>query len=212
MSKILIVGAKGFAKELIETVLQNDPECEVTFYDDLSDDLPSRLFGRYPIIRNMEAVEDYFGTVDRGFALGVGSPSLRAQFYDSFVKIGGEPRTVISPFAKIGSNGNRIGDAVCVLADAIIESDNVIGRGSLIHVGAFVSHDVTVGSFCEISPRANLLGGVSIGEKCRIGTNSTILPRISVGDDAVVGAGAVVTKCVRSGELVAGVPARPLEE
>ena len=40
-----------------------------------------------------------------------------------------------------------------------------------------------------------------------IGANVTILPGVTIGDYVVVAAGAVVTKDVPSGVLVAGVPA-----
>ena len=210
MSRILIIGAKGFAKELLEAVVQRDADAQVTFFDDASNDLPELLFERYPIIRTADAAAEYFRSIDRGFALGIGNPKLRAIFFDKFVGLGGEPRKIISPFAKIGSFGNLIGDGVCILTDAIIESNNKIGRGSLIHVGALVSHDVSIGDFCEISPRANLLGEVTIGSNCSLGTGCIILPKIHLGNDVRVGAGAVVTKNVTDNGSVAGIPAKPI--
>src|SRR5688500_2775818 len=109
MSKLLIVGAKGFAKELLEAVVQGDPEAEVKFYDDVSGDLPERLFEKFEIIRTAEAAADYFEAVDRSFALGIGAPQTRERLFEKFVAIGGRPRTVISPFAKIGRFANNIG-------------------------------------------------------------------------------------------------------
>jgi acetyltransferase-like isoleucine patch superfamily enzyme len=40
-----------------------------------------------------------------------------------------------------------------------------------------------------------------------IGSNATILPGITIGENALVGAGAVVTRNVPDGAVVAGVPA-----
>lgn len=210
MSNILIIGAKGFAKELLETVSQNDPHTEVTFFDDLSGDLPTLLFDRYPILRSRSEAAEYFRTVDRDFALGVGSPELRLRFFKEFMDLGGTPRTILSTFAKIGRHANRVGRGTCILTDAIVETNNSIGEGCLIHVGALISHDVIVGDFCEVSPRANILGSVTIGSGCRIGTASTVLPHLTIGDNAVVGAGAVVTKDVGVGQTVVGIPARPI--
>lgn len=49
---------------------------------------------------------------------------------------------------------------------------------------------------------------VHIGHRSWIGAGAIILPGVTVGDDAVVGAGAVVTRDVPPGTVVAGNPAR----
>lgn len=49
---------------------------------------------------------------------------------------------------------------------------------------------------------------VRIGHRAWIGSGAILLPGVSVGDDAVVGAGAVVTRDVPPGAVVAGNPAR----
>lgn len=208
MSSLLIIGAKGFAKELMEAVLQAVPNRPLFFFDDVSDDIGDELFGKYPVIRTDEAARQLFIESDASFALGVGEPRLRRMLSNRFLELGGRPETVISPFAKIGRFDNQIGPGACILTDAIVETANQIGEGVLLHVGSFVSHDVQIGDYCEVSPRANLLGGVSVGHECRIGTNATILPRVRLGNNVVVGAGAVVTKDIEDGKTVIGMPAR----
>jgi acetyltransferase-like isoleucine patch superfamily enzyme len=53
-------------------------------------------------------------------------------------------------------------------------------------------------------------GIVVIGNRCWIGARAVILKGVRLGDGCVVAAGAVVTRSVEPGEVVAGVPARPL--
>ncbi|MCB4234487.1 hypothetical protein LDL59_03555 [Kaistella anthropi] len=44
---MLIIGAKGFAKEVLEILHQNGHTNNLCFYDDVNDDLPERLFGQF---------------------------------------------------------------------------------------------------------------------------------------------------------------------
>jgi acetyltransferase-like isoleucine patch superfamily enzyme len=54
-------------------------------------------------------------------------------------------------------------------------------------------------------------GTVVIGNRCWIGAKAVILKDAKLGDGCVVAAGAVVTCSVEAGQVVAGVPARPLD-
>jgi acetyltransferase-like isoleucine patch superfamily enzyme len=52
---------------------------------------------------------------------------------------------------------------------------------------------------------------IKIGKNCWIGANAVILPGVELGDHVIVGAGAIVTKSFPSGVIIAGNPARILE-
>jgi len=105
----------------------------------------------------------------------------------------------------------------------------VIGSGT--YVNRFTMFDASesievgcnclIGPFCYITDHDHgtqlagcmaeqaLVGSpVRIGSDVWIGTGAIILKGVTIGDGAVIGAGAVVTHPVRSGEKVAGVPAR----
>jgi acetyltransferase-like isoleucine patch superfamily enzyme len=49
---------------------------------------------------------------------------------------------------------------------------------------------------------------VVIGDRVWLGTRAVVLKGVTIGDGAVVAAGAVVTRDVPAGAVVAGVPAR----
>ncbi len=60
--------------------------------------------------------------------------------------------------------------------------------------------------------RCNESSPVRIGDHVWIGSNATILKGVSIGDDAVIGASSVVTRDVPDGSVVAGNPARTIQE
>ena len=209
---MLIIGAKGFAGELLEIVCQNNPDEQVAFYDDINADLPEAIFDKYEIIKNLKDAEKYLVSGDGKFALGTGNPLTRYKLAAKFRSIGGELISVISPFARIGRFANFVGTGSNILTGAIIESNNRIGSANLIHVNVLISHDVITGDFCEISPSVNLLGGVVVGNFCSIGTGATVLPKLKLGDNVIVGAGAVVTKNIPDNSMVCGVPAKVIKK
>lgn len=202
---MIIVGAQGFAKELL-VLLEDNRVAEFAFFDDVSIDSTGCIFEHYQVLRSTELCCEYFRG-DNRFMLGIGDPQVRFQLYKQFKDFGGSLIGISSIHATIGAY-NAIDSTCTIMPGVLIENDNRIGKAVLLHVGTFVSHDVVVGEFSEISPYAKLLGRCEIGSFCSIGTGAIILPKVKVGSHAVVGAGAVVTKDVENGTTVVGIPAK----
>ena len=205
---MVIVGAKGFAKEVLEILFQKKALQNLYFFDNLAPAPPDKLFGEFPVLRNMEAVKDVFlKTGDYTFTLGLGNPSLRYKLNKLFSEAGGIPTSTISPTVEIGSFGNSIGTGCNILSGTIITNHVTIGTCCLINPHCSISHDSVVGDFVEMSPGVRVTGGCTVGSFSVLGTNSSILPQVKLGVNVVVGAGAVVTKDVPDNSLVVGVPA-----
>ena len=49
---MLVIGAKGLAKELLEVLLQNKELDNLVFYDDLNSEAPEHLYGRFPVLKS----------------------------------------------------------------------------------------------------------------------------------------------------------------
>lgn len=205
---MVIIGAKGFAKELLEVCHLLGRTENLVFFDNVSTDLPSNLFGQFPILRTETEVKNYFDKNDNLFALGLGNPFLRKQLSTLIESWGGELTSIISPKAKIGCYNIDIGQGATILCQASITTSIKIGKGLLMYTNSIITHDCYVGDFAELSPGATLLGKVTIGNMVHVGANATILPNVSIGDDAVIGAGAVVTKDVPAQVSAVGIPAK----
>lgn len=204
---MIIIGAKGFAKEVFEILLQQNQSNALYFYDDISDDLPRKLYDKYLIISKIEEVIKIFETVDNKFALGIGNPILRRKLYDKFTGIGGKVQSTISSYSDIASSNVEIGEGSNVLSGSVFSNGSSVGKSCIVYYNTVITHDCKVGDFVEISPSVTLLGNCIVGSYTQIGANATVLPKINIGENVIVGAGAVVTKDVPDNCLVVGVPA-----
>lgn len=204
---MLIIGAKGFAKEVLEVCYQLQQVDDLAFFDDVNADAPDFLYDQFPILKSIEAVALYFKTVDVAFTIGIGNPILRKKLVRQFEAIGGVYTSTISPLAHVGHFGNTIGIGCNIMTGTVITNDVSIGSGVLINLNCTVGHDSFIGDFVEMSPGVNVSGNCTIGAYSNIGTNATILPKITIGENVIVGAGSVVTKNVPANCLVVGVPA-----
>ena len=57
---MLIIGAKGFAKEVLEIFNQLGETKNIAFYDDVSPDIGDYMFDVFPILKDEEAVKYFF--------------------------------------------------------------------------------------------------------------------------------------------------------
>jgi len=187
-SRVVILGSSGLAKEIYSVICSlNGEKFQIDFYD---------------------ASQEYLLSADDLAYLGMGSPLIRADCFESNRASCKFPK-LIHPNSSIGMNVT-IGSGSFIQSGVAITTHVEIGDGCLINLNSTLGHDVVLGNFSVVNPGATVSGNVTIGKSVLIGANATILENISIGDGARVGAGAVVTRNVSEGETVIGIPARPM--
>ena len=153
---------------------------------------------------------------------------------DAFVRIAPDVKlgqnTRVFCFANL--YGCTVGDDTRIGAFVEVQKNAFIGNRCKISSHTFICEGVTIEDECFIGhgvmftndkfPRATAEGGglqteadwkVVPTRVCRgasIGSGAVILCGLTIGEKAMIGAGAVVTKDVPPGAVVAGVPARVL--
>jgi sugar O-acyltransferase (sialic acid O-acetyltransferase NeuD family) len=198
---MVIAGAGGHGLEILALLRSNNSiTSEIVFFDE--NPAKESPYESVSIIHSLEEAKEVIQK-NPLFALGVGNPEIRERLDQLLSKIGGALFPVFASNAIIQSK-TELAD---VMSFGFIGPKVFLGRGVLVNTRANIHHDCEVGDYSEIGPGSVILGGVKIGRKCRIGAGAVLLPGIEIEDNSVVGAGAVVTKNVKEGQVVAGVPA-----
>jgi len=121
---------------------------------------------------------------------------------------------------------NNIGNSVSIGSGSDIEYEIKIEDQVRIHSQAFIPEYSILRKGCWIGPNVVLtnarypgsegvkarLNGPELKENVKVGANSTILPAITVEKNSLIGAGSVVTKDVAEKIIVAGNPAKKIND
>jgi sugar O-acyltransferase (sialic acid O-acetyltransferase NeuD family) len=204
---MLIVGAKGFAKEVLQVLHDTNDIIDLVFYDDVNHDAPDLLYGQFPVLKTLESAKYYFENKDVRFTLGLGNSYLREKLDKKFSELGGELTSLISHSALVGDYCVEFDFGVQIMPGTVVTNDVIIKRGALINLNCTIGHDSTIGMYTELSPGVHISGNCNVGDFVVIGTNATVLPKLTIGNNVIIAAGAVVTKDVPDNCMVAGVPA-----
>lgn len=208
---MIIVGAKGFAKEILQIISidMKLPDENIAFFDDVSDDLPLKLYDRFKILKSDDEVKTYLSeSKDKSFVLGLGQPKYRESLYNKFISLGAIPISVYSKNCEIGDFDVKIDKATSIMSGVIITNSIKIGKGCLININTTIGHDCVLGDYVEISPNVNVSGRCVIGKGTSIGTSAVIIPNIVIGENVIIGAGTVVIKNIPDNCTVVGVPGK----
>lgn len=141
---------------------------------------------------------------------------LRAEWHRKSLGRLGRDAVFLPHITIVNPQDVEIGDAVAInyytiivaFAKITIGNDVLIGPRVLIHSGNHRFADPTV----RIRQQGHDQAPIDIGNDAWIGAHAVILSGVRIGHGAVVAAGAVVTKDVEPYTVVAGIPARKINE
>lgn len=205
MKNVVILGSGGQARVVVDAIESQQCARILGLVD--AGDAPAHTryttLGRDEDVPSLHASHGPFDLM-----VAIGNNAVRQRVVSKLAQVASlHYLTVIHPQAHVAGDV-QVGAGTFVAIGATLCVGVRLGQHVLINTNASVDHDCVVEDYAFIAPNAALGGGVHIGSGAMVGMGATVLPGLTVGAGATVAAGAVVTRNVRDGDLVMGVPAK----
>lgn len=208
--RVIVVGAGGHAKVVIDVLRAAGHEVVALFDDDAS--RHGQLFRGVPVAGAADAVVAHAAAAGlRHFLVAIGHNAVRLGIARRLEAAGLEGIAAVHPSAVVAP-GVTLGPGTVVMPGACLNADARLGAHVIVNTGARVDHDCVVGDGVHLAPGVVLCGNVRIGELAFLGAGSTVIPGMAIGARASVGAASAVVRPVADDNKVRGVPARPYAE
>lgn len=200
MKKIIIIGAGGYAKSIIDSLNL----FEYTIGGFIDDYKKEKYHLGYPILTDkIDEIENPHGFF---YFIAIGDNQKRTKWYEelrernlNIINII-DKSAIISPHAKLGT-GCFVGKM------AIINSNVNVGNNCIINTKALIEHGCRIENNINISTNSVLNGDVNVKDNTFVGSCSVINGQITIGKDVMIGSGSVVIHDVPDNATVVGVPA-----
>ncbi len=209
MKNLIIIGARGFGREVYYTCINSVGYGEQFLIKGFLDNQEGGLTHSNKLPPILGSVEDYEPLDDDTFVCGLGKVEDKKKYCRYILDKGGQFTSVIHQNVYVPP-AVEIGEGVIIMSDVNISTDVEVGDFSAIMVKSVIGHDAKIGNWNHIGPFSFIGGGVLLHNDVQVHVRSTILAGTEVGEGAVTGAGSVVIKDVEPGFTVFGNPARKI--
>lgn len=213
--KLVLLGAGGFGREIIEIIewIYDKDKKRVYellgFLDDGEQFKAGDMINDYPWLGPSSWILDHKDEVL--CTCTIGDAAIKARKQCELSAQGVHFESIIAPGAMI-SRFAEIGPGSVLYWNTAVSVDCKLGAGVVLNNGVKIGHDVTIGDYTCIMPDTGISGGCRIGEEVNIGGHAYVVPGKKIGDRARIAAGSVVFSNVRAGTTVLGNPAKRMKE
>jgi sugar O-acyltransferase (sialic acid O-acetyltransferase NeuD family) len=207
MSRIIIVGAGDFAREL-ESWIHHDDEfskgADTFFIDD-----DSRALEKFPRVKDrlLSPIHSFTPQIGDRMVLGVSNPKLKQVIVELFLSNSIELTTFIH-HSVITAEDSVIGRGSVMCPGSVVSVGARIGSFVTVNLHATIGHDARIGDYSSLMSHVDVTGRSVLGKGVFMGSHSIVLPGVIVEEGATVGSGSVAIRRVAQGSTVFGVPAR----
>lgn len=213
MKSVVIIGAGGFGREVVE-IFKDQNKISKTWdilgFIDENQELQGKLVNGYPVLGSLDWLREHRGD-NLGCVCAIGTCETRKQVVEKLRETGINYYNAIHP-SVIMSEFVEMGVGVIICAGSILTVNIKIGDHVHIDTNCSIAHDAVIGNYCRLNPGVKINGNNHLGEGVYVGTGATFIQEVSIGDWSMIGAGAVVSKDIPERVVAVGMPARVIKQ
>lgn len=206
--KIVIVGAGGHARELLDLVEAINAEGEryevLGYLVDPEYAAAGTVIHDRPVLGGLDWLDRY--AAEASVVCGIGYPHVRHGMVQRAAARGARFVSLVHPRALL-TRRVELGSGVVIAAGCILTNQIRLGDHVQLNLSTTISHDCVLGAFASTGPGVHVAGSVVLEEGAYLSTGVSVIPGVRVGRWAVVGAGAAVVRDVPANAVAVGVPA-----
>lgn len=209
MDKIIIIGASGHAKVIIESI-EIGAKYQIYGLIDSFKPKGQKILG-YEILGTEDLIKDLVRKGVRKGVVAIGDNWTRCLMQAKIKEIAPDFEfvTIIHPSAII-SPSVKIGKGTVILASVKINTLAEIGEGCILNTNSSFGHDGKLSDFSSIAPGVTVGGNVKINFCSAISLGANIIQGITIGKHSIIGAGSLILNDVDDFKLVYGVPGKEI--
>lgn len=207
MKELIIVGAGGFGRELLQWVKDINAQKPTWKIKGFLDDNPDALKGIACDYEVMGSIVDWNPSPQEEFACAIAAPDIKEKVVMRLKGKGAQFATIIHPTARI-AEFVELGEGFVAYPGAGVHPNATVGAFVTLLTMSTIGHDAEVGDFCTTSSYCDITGGVRLEDHVFLGSSVAIVPGRKIGRHASIAAGSVVITNVREGTKVMGNPAQ----
>ncbi|WP_339895428.1 NeuD/PglB/VioB family sugar acetyltransferase [uncultured Algibacter sp.] len=212
MKNILIYGASGHSKMIVDIILKNKNytiKGLVDSYKPIDED----IYG-YKVIGNLVTLPKLIKEHNiHGIVIGIGDNSTRKKAYDNIANIAPDLEfvSIVHP-SVILAHDITIPKGTVIMAGVVINANAKVGEFCILNTKSSLGHDSNMSDFSSLASGTIIGGNVQIGYCSAICLSASITQNISIGKHTVIGAGSLVLKSIGDCKQAFGIPINTIKD
>lgn len=212
MKNILIYGASGHAKMIVDVLQKNKNYTMKGFLDSYKP--MDEVVYSYDILGDLDQLPNLIEELNiEGIVIGIGENSTRLEAYHRIKEIAPYLKfvSIVHPTATIATDVS-IPEGTVIMANVVINANAEVGRFCILNTASTLGHDCQMDDFSSLASGSTIGGNVQIGFCSAICLGAIIIHNVTIGDHTVIGAGSIVLKSIGDNKTAFGAPINTIKD